>query len=206
MDLVPSAFGQCFHQSNDIDPRLQGVVTGNQSYIAASHNEDSLGSLHQIAVDQRLESACAVHARQGVALEDQRLFPRPGGRQQDPWPNQHIAIVLQHANRAITEHGEDRTARPHANAFQFADARRKSRTDVNTACARVDGVDRAEEPVGLQHELTTQSVLVIDKEDIDLRARQFESGRHACRSASDDQNVHIDNFRLPHCRDLRVLG
>ena len=206
MNLVPSAFGQRFYQSNDVDPRLQGVVTGNQSYITAAHNEGSLRSLHQIPIDQRLESTCAINARQGIALEHQRLFPRPGGRQQNPGTNQHITIVLQHTNRAITKHSDGRTVRPHTNAFQFSDARRKSRTDVNATCSRVDGVDRAKEAMCLQHELAPQSVLVIDKKDINLRACQFESGRHAGRPAADDQNVHIDNFRLPHCRGLRVFG
>jgi hypothetical protein len=80
--LVAAALRERLAQAHHLDPRLQRVVAGDQADIAAAHDEQPVGRLHEVPVDQRLERARAVHAGQRVADEGERPLARAGGHQQ----------------------------------------------------------------------------------------------------------------------------
>ena len=52
MNLIAAAFRQGFHQPGNFDPRLQGMVTGNQADISTADDEQPLGTTHQVTIDQ----------------------------------------------------------------------------------------------------------------------------------------------------------
>ena len=75
VDLVAAALGHRLHQAHHADARLQGVVAGDQAHVSPADDKEPFGGADQVTVDQRLESAGAIDAGQGVALEGQRFFP-----------------------------------------------------------------------------------------------------------------------------------
>ena len=165
MDLVAAALGQRLAQADDLDARLQRVVAGDETDVAAADDEQAGGRPHQVAVDQRLERAGAVDAGQRVALEDERLLAGARGHQQHLWPHDDVAAFAQDADAAIREDrdGARCSARP-ARSRTAAHVALEARGDVDAARARVAGVDRPEELVRLQHQLAAEAVLVVDDE------------------------------------------
>jgi len=83
VNLVPAARRQRFHQPDHLNPGLQRVIPGDQTHVAAAHDEQSLRRPHPVAVHQRLERPRAVDPRQRIPAKHQRLLARPGGDEED---------------------------------------------------------------------------------------------------------------------------
>ena len=116
----------------------------------------------QVAIDERLERAGAVDAGQRVALEDQRLLARAGRHQQHLRPDDDVAALAQDADAPVREDRERGAVEPDPHVLERAHVAFEPRRDVDAARARIAGVDRPEELVRLEHELSAEAVLVVD--------------------------------------------
>ena len=90
MDLVPATFGQRLDQPHYIDARLERVIAGDQPHVAPADDEEPLRRSHQVAVNQRLERARAVHPRQRISAKRQRLLTRARGDEEDIGTNENV--------------------------------------------------------------------------------------------------------------------
>ncbi len=218
--LVPAAFGQRLDQAHDLDAGLQRVIPGDQADVAAAHDEEPLGRSHQVPVDQRLERARAVDARQRVALERERLFARACGHEEHLGLDQHVAVagmvgiirvvtMLKDANLQVAEHGQGGAAEPHLDGGLLAHLLFELRCDVDAARARIDGVNGPEEAVRLEDKLAAEAVLVVDQEAADAALAELNGCGHPCRPTTDDEHGDFDLLNRGHGRrrfDLRQLG
>ena len=182
-------------------PGLQGVVAGDQAHVAAADDEQPLGRPDQVAVDQRLEGARAVDARQGVAREDQRFLARARRDQQDVGLDDEVLLVVaQDADVPVAEHRQRGGVQPDPARSRTAAPRcLQLGGDVDAARAGVDGVDRAEEAVRLQHQLAAQAVLVVDEQRADARLAQLDRRGQARRAAADDQALDVHGLDRVAC-------
>jgi len=83
MHLVPAALGEGLDQPDDLDPGLEGVISGDQPDVPAADDEQPIGRPDEIAVDQGLERTGPVDAGEGVTPEYERSLPRTGGDEED---------------------------------------------------------------------------------------------------------------------------
>ena len=94
MDFIATAFGQCLNQADNADASLQGVIASNEADIATANDEELFGWTDQVAIDQGLEGACAINARQGVAFEGEEFFARPRCYQQNFWFDNDVFVTM----------------------------------------------------------------------------------------------------------------
>ena len=151
------------------------------------------GRPHQVAVDERLEGACAVDPGQRVALEDQRLLACAGGHEQHLGADDVVASVPAGCRPGGRENTASAVLFSQTRTFSnSADVALEARRDVDAPRARVAGVDRSEELVRLQHQLAAEAVLVVDDERPDARAAQLDRRRQPGRPAADDEALAVD--------------
>ena len=94
MDLVPGTFREGFAEANDLDPRLEGVVSGNEANISAADHEKFLRGPDKIAVEEGLEGAGAVDAGKGIPRKKEGALAGTGGHHQNFRPDKHIPPAL----------------------------------------------------------------------------------------------------------------
>ncbi len=70
MDFVAVDLGSDLDYCSDFDASLKSVVSADETDVSASDDEDLLSCFYKVAVDKRLESACAVNAGEVVAFEE----------------------------------------------------------------------------------------------------------------------------------------
>ncbi len=206
VDLVAAAFGHRLAEADDVDAGLQRVVARDQADVAAADDEQPLGRPHEVAVDERLERAGAVDARQRVAGEDQRLLAGACGDEQDVGPHDVVAVVAEDADAAVREDREDGAVQPDADVLEQAHVALEARGDVDAARAGIAGVDRTEELVRLEDELAAEPVLVVDQQHADAGPAELDGRRQAGRPAADDQALAVDGrnvAQVPGALDVR---
>jgi hypothetical protein len=94
VDLVPGAFRKGFAEAHDLDPRLEGVVSGDEADISAAHHKKFLRGSDKIAVEEGLEGAGAVDAGKGVSRKEEGALAGTGGYHQNFGPDKHIPPAL----------------------------------------------------------------------------------------------------------------
>jgi len=138
MHFVPAAFRQRFHQPYYFDPRLQCVVTGDEANVAAADDEQLLRRAQQVAVDQRLERACAVDSGERVAAEGEEPLARAAGDKDHLGRDQDIFFaILQNPYFFIAEHRQGGRVSPHFHGFTLANFVLQARGNVDPACASI---------------------------------------------------------------------
>ncbi|OQA23557.1 MAG: hypothetical protein BWY63_00160 [Chloroflexi bacterium ADurb.Bin360] len=70
----------------------------------------------------------------------------------------------QNPHSPVAEHGERGTVEPDFDAFVLANLIFQPCGDIYATCAGIDGVDRTEEAVRLQHEFPAKPVLIIHQQ------------------------------------------
>ena len=192
VDLVAAAGGERLGQAHHGDAGLDGVVAGDQPDVAAADDEQAARGAHQVAVDQGLEGAGAVDADQVVAGKDQRFFAGAGGVEHHLGHDQLVCAVAQHADLAVGIDIEHRAVGPDGHVRVGGHRLGQLAADAHAAGAGLRVLDRAEELVGLQHQLAAGLVLVVDEQGGDAQAPELDGGRKPGRPGADDQHVGVD--------------
>ena len=104
VDLVAADLGQRLDQGRHLDAGLDGVVAGDQADVAAADDEDPLGGLHQVAVDQGLEGAGPINSGQRVAGEGEHFFAGAGRDHQLGGCDRDVAPAAHEADDPVREH------------------------------------------------------------------------------------------------------
>jgi hypothetical protein len=184
------------HPGGDLDhphhlrPRLQGVICGDQPDIAGSHHQHPAPGEHPVAIDQGLEGAGPHHPGEGGTGETELSFPRPGRHQHHLRFDQPVAAVAHHPDTVIGEHPHRRGRGPQLHRRELGQAGGQIGGDRHPAYARRGEAVGTEELVGLQHELSTRTVLVIDQQRVHSGGTQLDGRRQPGRPGADHQ--HID--------------
>ena len=135
-----------------------------------------------------------------------RFFSRaPAGDEQDLRLDQDVAPAFdEDADLLVAEDGQGGALEPDADVGERADLVLQARGDVDAAGPGVDGVDGAEEAVGLQDQLAAQAVLVVDEEGVDAALAELDGGGEPGRAAADDQDGHVDGLDGPGGLEARA--
>ena len=107
-------------------------------------------------------------------------------------PHGDVAPAAHDAHHPVGEHRHGRGVEPDLDRGQSPDLRGQDGADLEAAGPGMGVFDRAEELVGLQHELAAQPVLVVDEQGADAEFPQLDGGREPRRPAADDQDIGRD--------------
>ena len=195
VDLVAAALGHGLDETDHGDAGLQGVVAGDEPDVAASDDEQPAGRPDEVPVDEGLERAGPVDAGEGVARKGQVLLPRPRGHQEDFRIDQDVGPALdEDADLPVAEDRQGRALEPDPDGRERTDLGLEPGGDVDAPGPGEDGLDGAEEAVGLQDELAAEAVLVVDEDGRDAAPAELDRGREPGRAAADDQNGDTDGL------------
>ena len=193
VDLVAAALGERLDEPDDGDPRLEGVIAGDEADVAPADDEKLPGRPDEVAVDDGLERAGAVDAGQGVAAEGERLLPGARSDEEDLGPDEDIARPFgQDADLAVAERGQGGALQPDADRGVGPELGFELGGDVDAARPGVDHVIGPEEAVGLEDELPAQAVLVVHEERLDAALAELDRRGQAGRPAADDEDGDVD--------------
>ena len=80
------------------------MVTGDQPDVSAADDEQLFSWTNEVAIDQGLKCACAVHSGQSIAFESQKFFTCTTGHQNNFGCDQSVSYaIMQNPNLLIAE-------------------------------------------------------------------------------------------------------
>ena len=194
--LYPPHSGKRLDEPNHVDAGLQRVVPGDESDVPAADDEQPIGCLDEVPVDERLKRPRPVDARQRVPGKRERFLARSGRHEQDARSDQHVPVTTQDADDSVAEHGEGRRSQPHLDAVQRADFLLEERADVDSACPGEHGLRRAEEPMRLKNQFAPEPILVVDDQHVRPTSAEFDRRREPGRAAADDKDLDVTRLHV----------
>ena len=193
VDFITAAFRQRLDETRDRNSGLKSVVAGDQADVSSADDEQAFGRADQVTVDESLERARAINAGKRTPRESQGLFPRSRGHEKDFGPDLDIAVsVFENAHFFIAEHGQGGALEPNLDAGISPELVLELGGDVDAAGSGEHRVVGSEKPVGLEDELSTETVFVVDQESRDTEFPHLDRRRETGRAAADDQHRNGD--------------
>ena len=190
MDFVAVDLRSDLDDRSDFDPCLESVVSADETDVSASYNEDLLSRFYEVAVDKRLESACAVNAGKVVAFEEDRLFPC-AARKDEPFEIDCDIVFIfdEKTSLFVLENADNACFGVDFDVFEASDFLFEDAGDVYAACSGEAVFLASEEFVGLEQQFAAEFRLVVNQNDAETELCKFDRRVEAAWSAADNENV-----------------
>ena len=177
------------------------MVRSDQPHVPAANDEQPIRRADEIAVDECLERPGSVDPRQRVPRKRQGLLAGAGRHEEHLRLDENVATVSEYPNATVAEHGESGAPPPNLHGWKRLNLTGHKSGDVDPARPRMDGGSRAEESMGLQHQLAAEVLLVIDKESVHAVSAQLHRCRHPRRASTENENGDRDRLDVVEWRN-----